>query len=288
MARGVRGICIIALWTLAFHLGAIWPPVASLPERHYVNIGAEHPSAAITVDGLGEPGDYHGAERPRPPGKMMLQNQTKMRNNLERENLTGMKVIEGFCIDGMHCWPMKVFAVTMLVLHLICCFAALYVSANLYSSGLSSSTFYRNGGAMMIIMAAAGACLGVALSLFLGFCMMNTLAFAGPMMSLFVAAVLMGKRGVLLGSFGGMCAGLPIGSMMQSHEVGISLGAIIGILVGGIVGICPFFRNLDMNQRYINKETEYQSFRMPELGSFSSDGYHGHHNVMHIHAAEYR
>ncbi|GBE59358.1 transmembrane domain-containing protein, putative [Babesia ovata] len=244
MARNVRGICIISLWALVFHLGAVSALVKTRPEQHHVTSGADHSSAAILVGDSG--GQEHdgsadqSAEKPKSSGKTMLKNHTKMRNHLVSENLTGMKV------------------------------------------GLYSSTFYKNGGAAMLGMAVVGACVGVATSLFFGFCSMNTMAFVGPMMSLFVAAVLMGKRyvkrceprwprsGVLLGSFGGLCAGLPIGSTMQSHEVGLSLGAIIGLLIGGIVGLCPFFRSLDMNQRYINKENEYERIAMDLLDFIAS------------------
>eukprot|EP00371_Babesia_bovis_P002785 XP_001611432.1 hypothetical protein [Babesia bovis T2Bo] len=206
---------------------------------------------------IGANDENHEVPKKKQGDKAMLKTQTMMRNRMENEHLTGMKVIEGFCMDGMHCWPLQVFAFTMLAVHIICCFAAFYVSANLYSSGLYSSAFYQNGGAVMIVMALLGTGVGLIAARLCEFDVMKTAAFTGPVVSVFVSIVLIGKRGMALGGLGGLCAGIPIGAMLEHNGVGISLGAIVGLLVGGIIGICPFFHWLEMNQRYMNKQHEF-------------------------------
>ncbi|GIX61779.1 uncharacterized protein BcabD6B2_12140 [Babesia caballi] len=238
------------------------------PDPHGDERPEHHAIQPHLANGADQP-PADGSQAPRQQTKSMLKNQTKMRNHMVSENLHGMRVvllwasrvtppqIKGFCMDGMHCWPMKVFAITMTVVHVICCFSAFYVTASLYSSGLRSAMFYQGGGVVMIVMAAIGAGAAVVLALFFDFDEMRMTALVGPMMSLFVSMVLMGKRGILLGGFGGLSVGLPVGSLMESHEVGLSLGAIVGLLVGGILGICPFFSSLDMNQRYMNKQHEF-------------------------------
>lgn len=221
-----------------------------------------------------------------PQAKSMLKNKTMMKNYLEKENLGGMTVIKGFCMDGMHCWPIQVFAMTVFGLHIICFVVTLYISGSLYSSGLQSTKFYQGGGFILIGMALLGLAFGFAFAFFLEFNWLKACSLAGPMMTVFMSIVLIGRRGLFIGGMGGVCAGLPIGSLIGSHEIGISLGGVIGLLLGGILGVCPFFSNLDINQRYLNKQNMFGSFSEP--GSFSSDGFSGYQTVIKYDSSDFR
>lgn len=37
-------------------------------------------------------------------------------------------------MDGLHCWPVQVFSITMMIIHAICTITAFYVSSHLYSN----------------------------------------------------------------------------------------------------------------------------------------------------------
>lgn len=78
------------------------------------------------------------------------------------------------------------------------------------------------------------------------------------------------------------------------------MGAIIGLLVGCILGVCPFFGTLDMNQRYMNKQNQFgrydafhvnsadEIFSFSEPGSFSTDGYAGYQTVIKMTSTDFR
>lgn len=82
-------------------------------------------------------------------------------------------------------------------------------------------------------------------------CWAGALYLGGFLVSLFLSFVLLGRRGALLGSFGGVGAGGVIGFFTEAGPMGIVIGMVLGLLFGIVIGFAPICRGLKINERYV-------------------------------------
>lgn len=72
-------------------------------------------------------------------------------------------------------------------------------------------------------------------------------------MALFAAVILLGKRGAWLGALGGLGCGGAVGGLAYPSlgPPGAAVAAVVGLLLGIVLGFAPIFRDLKINERYI-------------------------------------
>lgn len=70
----------------------------------------------------------------------------------------------------------------------------IYGRAMIGMQGIKSGKFYQGGGGVLIGMSLLGLGVGVGASHVMGSSTLKTIAFSGPMMSLFASTVLIGRR----------------------------------------------------------------------------------------------
>lgn len=120
-----------------------------------------------------------------------------------------------------------------------------------FLQGIWSEKFLKGGGYWLLAAAGIGSAVGTALGIALYPSFLCY--FISGFMMVGASVVYIGRRGAILGTTGGLTAGLALAIM---HSGSISASILEGLLctiAGIIIGFVPIFPNLKMNARYIQQ-----------------------------------
>ncbi|KEP63192.1 UNVERIFIED_CONTAM: hypothetical protein HHA_221180 [Hammondia hammondi] len=155
------------------------------------------------------------------------------------------------CIDRCECVPIVLGGVTSFVICVIVVVVAAVLMSQVFSKGFFSSMFFRGGGFAILVSASAGLLGGGLAGGLVRGCWPGALYLGGGLMAFSVSVVLLGKRGAGVGALGGLLAGASTAALIHPGALSVSLGCVVGFLLGIVVGFAPIFRELKMNSRYI-------------------------------------
>ncbi|EPT31953.1 hypothetical protein TGME49_221180 [Toxoplasma gondii ME49] len=184
------------------------------------------------------------------------------------------------CIDRCDCVPIVLGGVASLVTCIIVVVLAAVLMSQVFSKGFFSSMFFRGGGFAILLSASVGLLGGGLTGGLVRGCWPGALYLGGGLMAFSVSVVLLGKRGAGVGAVGGLLAGASTAALIHPGALSVSLGCLVGFLLGIVVGFAPIFRELKMNSRYIRYgfESRQQSLNAQTAGapeSVRSDSFPG-------------
>ncbi|EEA07014.1 uncharacterized protein CMU_033990 [Cryptosporidium muris RN66] len=180
----------------------------------------------------------------------------------------------GFCFSRCCCWPVWSGSIIAFIGYILIAFLAIYWQSGLFSQGLKSSHFWKGGGYWLAGSGSLGIIVGMLVGGLVSSCIAGALTLGGSLCNLFMSILLVGRLGAVLGALGGLGTGAVIGIMAHSGTVSWAIGLSLGFLLGLVVGFSPIARSLRMNDRFIRRGIRQREMRRRSRlgqGSYHSD-----------------